>query len=367
MNSKERVISAINLQRPDRVPLDGYFRQDVWAELENHFGTTDSEEIMEALGLDIRYSLLEPSSSFAEQAAPSPWQIPEIGMGRRNLVIQRDNGWLEDEYGICRVPNSNGLYWLYTYHPLAEGGLEEVKKYQFPPPDLEERYQGIRSDVARWGRSHFTALELWNVFKSSWELRGFERYMTDLSQDPKLVETLADRILEHRLEQSKQLVRLGIDMIVIMGDIAMQKNMMLSPRMWRKFFKPRLRTWMEEIRREKDIYFMFHSDGNMEAVFGDLVEIGFDIVNPIQPECMDVVQIKKRYGTQVCLHGTISCQKTLPFGTSDDVAAEVRQRISCCGQNGGLILSPSNTIQPDVPLENILTLYATAKNTPLGG
>jgi len=365
MNSKERVITAINHHKPDRIPLDGYFRQDVWKKLENHFGTKDAEEIMEALGLDIRYSMLEPSASFIERSIPSPWQIPEIGVGRRNLVIQRENGWLEDEYGICRIPNSTCLYWLYTYHPLAEAGIEEVRNYQFPEPKLSERYLGIRSDLARWGESHFTVVELWNIFKSSWELRGFERYMMDLALEPKFVETLADRVLEHRIEQSKQLARCGIDMITIMGDIAMQESMMISPQMWRKYFKPRLKTWLEEIRREQDIYFMFHSDGNMEAVFGDLVEIGFDVINPIQPECMDVVEIKRRFGSQVCLHGTISCQKTLPFGSPDDVAAEVRHRISCCGRDGGLILSPSNTIQPDVPLENILVLYKTAKNISL--
>ena len=365
MNSKERVVAAINHQRVDRVPLDGYFRQDVWATLENHFGTTDAEEIMEELGLDIRYSMMEPSASFAERAIPSPWQIPEIGMGRRNLVIKRENGWLEDEYGICRVPNVSRLYWHYTYHPLAEAGLKEVEAYQFPDPRQPERYQDIHTDVARWGDAYFTVVELWNIFKSSWELRGFERYMMDLSLEPQLVETLADRVLEHRIEQSKQLVRCGVDMIMISGDIAMQESMMLSPQMWRKYFKPRLQTWLEEVRKEGDIYFMFHSDGDMHAVFGDVVEIGFDIVDPIQPECMDVVEIQREFGGLVCLHGTISCQKTLPFGTPEDVTAEVLQRINCCGRDGGLILSPSNNIQPDVSLENILALYMTAKNTPL--
>ena len=362
MNSKERVIAAINHQLSDRVPLDGYFRQDVWAKLEDHFKTKDAEKIMVELGLDIRYCMLEPSASFVEQATPSPWQIPEIGVGKKNLVISRDDGWLEDEYGICRVPNDTRMYWLYTYHPLAEAGIEEVKEYQFPDPNLPERYEGVRSDVAKWGEEYFKAAELWNIFKSSWELRGFDKYMMDLSLEPMLVETLADRCLEHRIDQSKQLVQCGVDMIVIMGDIAMQDTMMLSPKMWREYFKPRLKTWIEEVRRERDVYFMFHSDGNMEAVFEDLIEVGFDIINPIQPESMDVEKIKSRYGDRVCLHGTISLQETLPFGTPEEVADEVRHRISVCGRGGGLILSPSNTIQPDVSLENMLTLYETAKN-----
>jgi len=219
--------------------------------------------------------------------------------------------------------------------------------------------------VARWGDSFFTIIEVRNVFKLSWELRGFELYMMDLVLEPLLVETLAERVLEHLIEQSKHLVKCGVDMIMITGDIAMQESMMLSPPMWRKYFKPRLRLWLEEVRRDGDVYFMFHSDGNMEPVIDDLVEIGFDVINPIQPECMDVLEIKRRLGSQVCLHGTISCQKTLPFGTPADVADEVRQRIFCCGQDGGLILSPSNTVQPDVPIQNILALYMTAKNIPL--
>jgi uroporphyrinogen decarboxylase len=361
MRSRERVISAIHHQTSDRVPLDGYFRQDVWATLEDHFGTQDAEEIRRELGLDIRYTMLEPSASFVEQAAPAPWQIPEIGVGKDNLVITRDNGWLEDEYGICRIPNDNGTYWLYSHHPLAEADIEGVRRYRFPDPTLPERYEDVRADVARWGDEYFTVAELWNLFKSSWELRGFEQYMMDLCMDPLLVETLADRFLEHRIEQSRRLVRCGIDMIVIMGDIAMQNTMMLSPKMWREYFKPRLKTWIEEMRRERDVYFMFHSDGNMEAVCEDLIEVGFDVINPIQPESMDVEKIKSEYGDRVCLHGTISLQKTLPFGTPEDVADEVRHRVSVCARGGGLILSPSNTIQPDVSVENILTLYNTAK------
>jgi uroporphyrinogen decarboxylase len=110
---------------------------------------------------------------------------------------------------------------------------------------------------------------------------------------------------------------------------------------------------------------MFHSDGNMEPVFEDLIEIGFDVIDPIQPESMDVVDIKHRFGDRVCLHGTISCQKTLPYGTPEDVAAEVSEHIDKCGKDGGLILAPSNTVQPDVSVEKILTLYSTARSFSL--
>jgi uroporphyrinogen decarboxylase len=366
MKPHERVIAAIDHRTPDRTPLDGGFRQDAWKKLEDHFGTSDEEIIMERLGLDLRYAMMEPSVSFAEQAIPSPWEIPDIGVGEKNLGIMRDNGWFEDEYGICRVPNATGLYWHYSHHPLAKAGLEEINKFAFPSLTQKERYAGILSNMTRWKNTYFTIVEVRNIFKLSWELRGFDRYMIDLATDPLLVETLADRALDHLIEQSKQLLKSGVDMLMITGDIAMQKSMILSPVMWRKYFKPRLKMWLEEIRLEHDCYFMFHSDGDMLDVMGDLIEIGFDAITPIQPECLDLEEIESRFGSQTCLHGTISCQQTLPFGTREDVIAEVNYRMSCLGKNGGLILAPSNTVQPDVPIENILALYETAKGLSFG-
>jgi uroporphyrinogen decarboxylase len=365
MTSKDRAFAAIDLKKPDRIPLDGDFREDIWAKLESHFGTEDSEQIKTELGLDFRYTFGEPGYSFKEQAIPSPVPILDIGVGRQNLAIQRENGWFEDEYGICRVPNATGLYWHYSAHPLAEASLQEINKYRFPDPHAPERYLDLRKDVTRWKENFLLIAEMKNIFKLSWELRGFQQYMLDLSLEPKIVELLADRSLEHLIELSKQYGRNGVDMLMLAGDIAQQDSMMLSPQIWRTYFKPRLRILLEEVHKEHNILFMFHSDGNMEDVFEDLVEIGFDAITPIQPESMDVAYIKKRFGSEICLHGTISCQQTLPFGTPQDVASEVRHRIECCGTDGGLILAPSNTVQPDVPLENLLALYETAKNTKL--
>jgi len=365
VNSRERVIAALEQTGPDRVPLDGSFRQDVWKKLEDHYGTRDSETIKEYLGLDFRYPMLEACHSFASQAIPSPIQIPEIGVGNQNLVLLLENSWMKDEYGICKIPSDDELYWQYTLHPLADAGIDEIKKYTFPDPGLPERYVNVRADVDRFGNSHFIGVELWNIFKTSWELRGWEQYLTDMYLQEELVETLADRILEHRIEQSRQIAECGVDMIFIMGDIAMQNSMMLSPELWRKFFKPRLEIWIREIRKDYDIYFMFHSDGDMGPVFEDLIEVGFNAIDPVQPECMDVGDIAKRYGKEVCLHGTISLQVTLPHGTTEDVINEVHERISCCGRDGGLILAPANTVQPDVPIENILALYDTVRNYSL--
>jgi uroporphyrinogen decarboxylase len=365
LNSKDRILAAIYKKNPDRIPLDGDFREDIWVKLESHFGTNDSEQIKRELGMDIRCTSAEPGYEFKERAVPSPVPILDIGVGRKNLVIQKKNGWFEDEYGICRVPNATGLYWHYSSHPLAEASLEEINKYKFPDPQAPERYFDLCQDVAHWNKDFVLMVEMKNIFKLSWELRGFEHYMLDLNLEPNKVKALADRSLEHLIDLSKQYAYNGVDIIMLAGDIAQQESMMFSPQIWRSYFKPRLKILLEEVRKEKNIIFMFHSDGNMEDVFEDIVEIGFDVITPIQPESMDVAKIKQRYGSEVCLHGTISCQQTLPFGTPEEVASEVRQRIECCGTDGGLILAPSNTVQPDVPLENLLALYETARNTEL--
>jgi len=151
------------------------------------------------------------------------------------------------------------------------------------------------------------------------------------------------------------MVEEGADVIQMAGDIATEQAMMISPTWWRAEIKPRLARVIAATRRPS-AYYYFHSDGAMQTVIPDLVEIGFDIVDPVQPECMDVVEIKRRYGDQVTLHSTLSSQHTLPFGTPDDVRAEVRARVRECGYNGGLILAPSNVVQHDVPLANLLAL-----------
>ncbi|MBM4050616.1 MAG: hypothetical protein FJ279_36430, partial [Planctomycetes bacterium] len=108
-------------------------------------------------------------------------------------------------------------------------------------------------------------------------------------------------------------------------------------------------------------YFYFHTDGNLMEAMEDLIEIGFNIFNPIQPECMDPYEVKRRWGDKIVLDGTISSQHTLPFGTVDDVRREVRERIERLAYNGGLVIAPNNVVQYDVPVENILAVYETAK------
>ena len=364
MNSRERVVAAIEHREPDRVPLDGLFRREVWVELHRHFETHDEDVILDELGIDLRWLCgEEPSVDFREQAVPAPVDSEPglLGAGRDNLVKIRDNGWWEDEWGVCKQLISSSGYFHYVYHPLAEAEIDDLAHFKFPDPTDRDRYRLLRRDVQRYKGHHLTLVSITNFFKHTWELRGFDQLMMDLHLNRALVERLLDKLLAFKIEQAKNYIRSGVDIICMDGDVAMQKNMMMSPKMWREIFKPRHLTLAQTVKKEGNVYLNFHSDGNMEPIIGDLIEIGFDIINPIQPESMDPVTIKKRYGDKITLHGAIGMQHTLPFGTVDEVRAEAGERIETCGVGGGLIIAPSNTVQYDVPLENLLAVYDTVR------
>jgi uroporphyrinogen decarboxylase len=155
-------------------------------------------------------------------------------------------------------------------------------------------------------------------------------------------------------------------MIKIVGDIAMQDRMLMSPELWRRIDKPRMARLISECRSgNPDLFFFFHSDGNVTAIMDDLIEIGFDVINPIQPECMDPVDVKKRWGNKITMHGGLSVQRTLPMGSVEDVRAEVATLIENCGYDGGLVVCPSNVVQPDTPVENIIACYHSARDFDL--
>ena len=186
-----------------------------------------------------------------------------------------------------------------------------------------------------------------------------------------LLEALYDHLYALYTDMTKRMAAAGVDMITITGDIAMQDRIIMGPDTWRAVDKPRLAKLVADTRAvNPDVYFYIHSDGDVTDLVDDIVEIGFDILNPLQPECMDPVEIKKRWGDKLTLHGGISLQQTLPFGTPEEVRAEVEDLIKKCGYNGGLVVFPSNVIQPDTSVENIIACFHAARDfdvASLGG
>lgn len=169
---------------------------------------------------------------------------------------------------------------------------------------------------------------------------------------------IIDISVDYHLVLGKKLVDLGVDMLFLADDVGAEHSMIISPETFREFQKPKMAYMIEQFKsRNKNVKIAFHSDGYIEPIIDDLIEVGVDLLNPIQPESMDPAHIKKRYGDRIGLWGTISVQSTLPFKKPRDVENEVRERIETCGVGGGFLLAPTHNIQLDVPPANIDAFY----------
>jgi uroporphyrinogen decarboxylase len=170
-----------------------------------------------------------------------------------------------------------------------------------------------------------------------------------------MAETLLERITKLRIFQAQTYAQVGVDILALGDDIAMQRGMIMSPRMWRKWFKPRLIRVIDAARAvNPDILVWYHTDGDCRVVIPELIEAGVDILNPVQPECLDPAEIKSLYGDRLAFSGTIGTQTTMPFGTPKEVKAVIKERIATVGRGGGLLLAPTHVLEPDVPWENVL-------------
>lgn len=201
------------------------------------------------------------------------------------------------------------------------------------------------------------------IFELAWHMRGFENLFIDMMTNSSYACYLLDKITEIRVQMAKRFAEANVDILMLGDDIGMQKSMMMSMALWRKWIKPRLKEVIDGAREIKsDLYIFYHSDGVINPAIPELIEIGVDILNPIQPECMDVYELHKEYGKDLTFWGTIGTQTTMPFGKPSEVRALVRERIERIGCMGGLILSPTHKLQSDVPWENIVAFFDEVNN-----
>jgi uroporphyrinogen decarboxylase len=185
-----------------------------------------------------------------------------------------------------------------------------------------------------------------------------EKLMEAMVLDPPFAAYIFDQITEDRAFMAKRYGQAGCDMMHCGDDIGMQDRLMMSPEMWREWLKPRWRKVIKSAKDENpDILAWYHSDGDIRPVIEDLIEIGFDILNPIQPECMDPAELKRKYGDRVAFWGCIGTQTTMPFGSPDDVREAVKWTVENVGYDGGLLIAPTHVLEPDVPWENIEALH----------
>lgn len=202
------------------------------------------------------------------------------------------------------------------------------------------------------------------IFECAWALRGYERLLSDFILNPDLADHLLEIPYQYHLTAAKKLVKMGVDMIWIGDDVGTQNRMLISPKHWRRYLKPRMANFIAELKSiNPDVKVAYHSDGFIYPIIPELIEIGLDVLNPVQPASMDPAQLKRDFGRKLCFWGSIDEQHTLPFGTPEDVRAEVLTRLRTIGENGGLILGPTHHVQLDTPMENFWAMVDTVTQT----
>jgi len=365
MNSRERALTALEHREPDRVPLEGV----AWGEWSYPFvlrlleymgvqgrGLSMAERqdrLGERLGIDFRAVKADPPRSFQEEGTYNPLFHYPWG-----LEVAPDV--LEDEWGVRRTLNSTRLQSRIIHHPLR--GKASLEDYFIPDPEAPGRFDTAKRLLKNWqGRYAVSASHGGDAyFCQAWYIRGFTELLRDLYVNPGFADELFDELQSFFLPVSRRLAEMGVDVLCIADDMAMQTGMIISPRLWRRFIKPRMKVVVEAVK-SRGCRVLFHTDGDCEAIIPDLIEIGVDALNPIQPECMDPARIKALYGEKLTLSGTVSVQRTLPMGTVQDVEVEVKTRIRTCGPGGGFILAPTNQALLDTKPENFLAVYETAQ------
>lgn len=261
-----------------------------------------------------------------------------------------------DDWGVGYKAGSVA-HFTHMQHPMEHfTTLADFEAYPYPDPVKDYDWAGVAADVdsvKERGLASVAGLQI-TLFEIAWYLRGMETFMIDMALNPDLAAYHLDRITSARVEFARRYAAAGCDVLFLGDDIATQLNMMISPSLWRQHIKPRLFSVIQAAKKVRpEILIAYHSDGNIAKVIPELIEIGVEILNPIQPECMDVLEIKRLYGSKLSFWGALGTQTTLPFGSVSDVKKACLDLIMQVGQGGGLLLAPTHTIEPEVPWDNI--------------
>ncbi len=248
------------------------------------------------------------------------------------------------------------------FHPMStmNADPELLRRYPFP----KVRWVDRSYSVHRYQELGYAVQGIAGngLYEQCWNLRGMEQLMIDFKLNQDFAHQLLNSVADVFCESAANAARWGCDVVVFHDDVGSQKALQMSPQDWRSFIKPEYARIIDAARKVKpDVLWMYHSDGYIEDIIEDLIEIGVDILNPIQPELMDPAALKERYGDRLAFDGTISTQRTFPFGSPDDIRNEVLERIRTVGEGGGLILAPTHAIQPEVPLENLVAFVEAAE------
>ena len=367
---KERLLMALNHEQPDRNPMDLGGRQTTlsilaYENLKNYLSLSHlptkvmahswqtcfiDEAVLEMFDIDTRH--VRPAS-----------KVNDV-IGETLATGESDNIFV-DEWGVKR--KIAGDYANLIDHPLRTANLEDLE--DFPWPDSADNYdfQGLRESTRKLYEQGEYALvgslgSPGNIFEQAWYLRGLSEFMKDLIKNKDFAHAVMRRILDIRKRNVElYLNEVGefIDVVQLADDMASQDNLLISPKHYREIVKPYQLELCQHVKSLTNAKIYFHSCGSISPLLDELIEIGVEILNPVQVSAanMDTQDLKKRYGKKLSFWGAIDTFEVLPNGSASDVQAEVHKRICDLGKSGGYVMGPVHNICSDVPPENVVAMY----------
>ena len=366
MTPRERMLTALRHREPDRVPIDlggnstgieveAYnrlkaligFQSETKTFVRDHVEI--DEPLLERFGVDTRYLRLGPPRGY-------------------RLKIDADHSYL-DIWGTRWKKPPSSFYWDMVAYPIAEPTLEALRRYSWPDPRDPGRTAGLKDRARKLYETTDYALVMdaagFGIFETGWMLRGFENFLTDMAAEPKFAKALMEGVADYYIAlYDRVLAEAGeyLQVVMIGDDLGTQNGPMISPETYRRLVKPaQKRVWQFIKSRTKACLFL-HSCGSVRKLIPDFIELGLDILNPVQVAAkdMDPKELKREFGKDLTFWGGgCDTQKVLTFGTPDDVEKEVRQRIADFAPGGGFVFNQIHNIQPQVPPENILRMFET--------
>jgi uroporphyrinogen decarboxylase len=372
MTGRECVLAALNHEEPERLPVDlggrhASMHVNAQRALKRHLNLPGGEEIfrqywLQTVELDprINEALGGDVVSFAT-GSPDSWKMD----------LDEANRTFHDEWGAgYRMPEGS-LYFDYCLHPLANAkSRADLDAYAWPDPLDPGRVRGLRQAVETTHRDGQKAIMMTvapsGAWEHTWTLRGPQQALMDLVAERDLYEQILDRTVAYQLalwETVLDLVGDWIDVAALSDDLGTQDGPMISPRLYREIFKPRLTKICSLIHQRTRAKVYIHTDGSVFAFLPDLIEAGIEVINPVQTECRDMepARLKQRFGRQLTFWGAGCNTRTFEFGTPEEVRAEAMEAIRQLAPGGGYVFSAIHNIQPQVPPENIVALFDTAR------
>ncbi|MBO3802084.1 MAG: uroporphyrinogen decarboxylase family protein [Thermoproteota archaeon] len=344
LTSRERCYRAVRREDVDLIPINLWIDSpEPLNSLLNRLNISDKEKLLKNLKIDFRGFL------------PG---ISGLGIGlkggyKEETYLDSNGRRLhKDMFGVVSATSLDGLTSMYIDNPLRH---IEVEKYKFP--EIKEEDFSYVEKFRKKYEDYCVIGGTLQSFETACALFGYNEIFTLMIKEPKKVEFVLDKLFEITYKQAELLVEADVDQVYNGDDVGAQTTMLIAPAHWRKFLKPRYEK-LAKIIHSGGAFFHFHSDGWIEPIISDLIELGVDVLEPIQPEAMNIKKLKEKFGDKISFEGGISVQR-LPFKSKEEIKREVKEAIEILGPTG-YTLRPSHTILRGTPIENIVTLYEAA-------